>query len=52
MKYTFQKYVVRCNRCGDIPIFYKGFYSVGQHCKRCLVGKYERYIYEEKEIEV
>lgn len=52
MKYILQKYWVHCNKCGDLPIFYRGFYSVGQPCKRCLVGKYERYVYEETEVEL
>lgn len=52
MKYIKRKSWVHCNSCDDLPIFNYGFYSVGQHCKRCLVGKYERYIYEEREIEL
>lgn len=52
MKYTVQHYWVHCNRCGNLPIFYRGFYSVGQMCERCKIGKYERYVYNESQIEV
>lgn len=51
MKYIMKKSWVHCDYCGYLPIFYRGFYSVGQLCKVCHFGKYKEYVYEEREIE-
>jgi hypothetical protein len=43
MIYLCQRYKVECDNCRDISntIFYRGFYSVGEKCNRCLIGTYQ-----------
>ena len=49
MKYIIQKYEVACNRCGDIPFqnISRAFYEIGNQCKKCKMGTYEKRLGEQ-----